>query len=166
MIINVSDLIARHLVDLGHVVHVGAVEGPEIAAYYEAGFSHITVVDADPERVRSIRTRYPGVDVVQAVCTPAEARGNDDVEVRRLDAIAPEAKIVTINSPGNERAILAHAPWDSLKLAIVGTCTADDPSPYDLVTEIATTRGFVEVDRWTRSYPTLLDVAYMKGPRL
>lgn len=165
MNISISDLIARHLVDLGHIVHVGAVEGPEIAAYYEAGFYRITVVDADPDRVRSIRTRYPGVEVEQAVCSPAETRGNDEIKVRRLDAIAPSAKIVVINSPGHGRAILATAPWSSIELVIVGTCTTDEPSEYDLMTEAVTTRGYVEVDRWTRNASTQ-DVAYLKGSRL
>ena len=159
------DLVTRHQVDPGHLVHVGTVNGPEISAYRLAGFDHVTVVNADPDQARALQGRFPWVDAQRMVCTLAETRGDDTIEVRRLDAIAPSANVAVINSLGHERAILASAPWDSLDLLIVGTCTANEPSMYDLVTEIVTTRGFVEVDRWTRDASNH-DVAYIKGTRL
>jgi len=160
------DLIERHQVDPGHLVHVGSVEGPEIPAYYDAGFNHITVVNADPDQARLLRRWFPAVQVEQAVCSLAETRGDDTIEVRRLDAIAPSANVAVVNSLGHERAILQTAPWENLEMLVVGTCTTNEPSMYDLVTEVVTTRGFVEVDRWTRNTTSAQDVAYMKGTRL
>lgn len=158
------DLISRHRVDPGHLVHVGVIRDQEVSYYYEAGFSHITVAYPDPMVAKVIRTRFPGVDV------------NMDEE-RRLDAIAPDARVLVVRTPGNEVSTLLAAPWSFLDLIIVETCTAigDDPaSTYDLVTEIVTTRGFVEVERWTRDFDSrhsspaddVLNVVYVKGARL
>lgn len=137
------ELIRRHQVDPGPMVHVGAAQGHEISAYYEAGFFDITVVDSAPERVKSVRTRFPGVDVV-AVET------SDDF---RPGAGIFSAKFVVINTPGHELNVLNTVIWGDLALLIVATNAKDASnaaSPYDLVTEAVTTRGFVEVDRWTR----------------
>lgn len=154
------DLVRRHRVDPGHLVHVGSAQGREIAAYYDAGFTDITVVDSVPDSIRAVRTRFPGVDV-------KEVTGHDGF---RLDAAIPVASVVVVQMPGHELAILAHAPWDHLNLLVVGTTHSDSgvyASSYDLVTEAVTTRGFIEVDRWTRSNNrgngfNDLDVAYMK----
>ena len=142
------ELIRRHQVDPGPLVHVGAAQRHEIPAYYEAGFSDITVIDSAPERVKSLRTRFPGVFIV-------EMTGN---ETLRLDA---RARVVTVNVPGHELAVLDALPWDNLTLLTVATTAkdgADAASSYDLVTEAVTTRGFVEVDRWTRHPHDAADV--------
>lgn len=129
------ELIRRHQVDPGPLAHVGAAQAREIPAYYEAGFSDITVVETDPERAKALRTRFPGVNVVEDLA---------------LDA---QVQAVTVNEPGRELEILDLIPWASLTLLTVATTAkdgADAASSYDLVTEVVTTRGFVEVDRWTR----------------
>lgn len=140
------ELIRRHQVDPGPLVHVGAAQAREIPAYYEAGFFDITVVDPDPERAKALRTRFPGVNVVEDL---------------RLDA---PVHAVTVNEPGRELDVLDTLPWASLTLLIVATTSKDGAnaaSSYDLVTEAVTTRGFVEVDRWTR-HPVDLHVAFIR----
>lgn len=144
----------RHQVKPGPLVHVGDAQGREIPGYYEAGFFDITVVESAPDRVKALRTRFPGVDV-------QEVTGEAGF---RLDATRPDAAAVVVNIPGHELAILEHAPWDSLRLVIVNTSASDNSagaSSYDLLVEVATTRGFVEVDRWKRT-DTDLDVAFVK----
>lgn len=137
------ELIRRHQVDPGPMVHVGAAQGHEIPAYYEAGFFDITVIDSAPERVKSVRTRFPGVDVI-------EMTSADDF---RPGAGVFSSPVVVVNMPGHELAILDTVIWGDLALLIVATNAKDASnaaSPYDLVTEAVTTRGFVEVDRWIR----------------
>lgn len=138
---ELPELIRRHQVDPGPLVHVGAA--PDVPAYYQAGYSDITVVDSAPERVRALRTRFPGVNVV-------EVTGAEDF---RPGAGVFSAHTVVINTPGHELAVLGQTLWNNLVLLIVATNLKDADnaaSPYDLVTEVVTTRGFVEVDRWTR----------------
>lgn len=140
------DLVRRHRVDPGALVHVGDADGEAIPAYYEAGFTDITVVDTDPERLRALRTRFPGVDAKQV--TEFELDGF------RLDAVTSKVQVLVVNMPGHELTVLASAPWDRLSLLVVETSahlTVTHATAYDLVTEVVTTRGFVEVDRWTRS---------------
>jgi len=130
------ELVRRHRVDPGPLVHVGGLQDRAIPAFYEAGFFDITVVDSDPERVRALRTRFPGVDF-----------STEGAE--RIDA----ASVLVINTPGYELDLLSFVPWGNLTLLIVATNTKDGDSAvssYDLVTELVTTRGFIEVDRWTR----------------
>lgn len=137
------ELIRRHQVDPGPLLHVGAAQDRQIPAYYEAGFSDMTIVDSAPERIREVRTRFPGVNVL-------EVTGSNDF---RPGAGAFSAHTVVINTPGHELAVLDTALWADLTLLIVATNTQDATnaaSSYDLVTEAVTTRGFVEVDRWTR----------------
>lgn len=137
------ELVRRHQVDPGPLVHVGAAQNREIPAYYEAGFFDITVVDSAPERTKEVRTRYPGVNVV-------ELTGADGL---RLDADILSAHVVVVNVPGHELTVLDTTPWADLALLIVATNAKDAinaASSYDLVTEAVTTRGFVEVDRLTR----------------
>jgi FkbM family methyltransferase len=164
----------------GQLVHVGAHEGQEMPYYYEAGFTNITLVEPIPDLARQLRTRFPMTEVVEAACTDRDnelaqlhvmAKTNMStlvapqsrdqvvdsylVQTRRLDAIAPNAKVAVIDAQGLELEVLEGAPWDSLELLIVESCTEDDStmaSPYDLVTEVVTTHGFVEVDRWVRDY--------------
>jgi len=173
------ELVKRHRVDPGKLVHVGAHEGQEMRFYYEAGFTDMVLVEPIPELAKQLRTRFPGVEVVQAACSDHEGEATLNilqrtnmstllepgpldqvtrtvgVALRRLDAIAPDAQVAVIDAQGHELEVLSAAPWDSLQMVIVETCTVDDPtvaSSYDLVTEAVTTKGFVEVDRWTRDY--------------
>lgn len=147
-------LCRRHQVGHGPLVHVGDAQGRDIPGYYEAGFYDITVVESVPDRVRALRTRFPGV-LVQ------EVTGQTGF---RLDASCPKAAVAIVNIPGHELAVLEFAPWESLRLLIVNTSASDNSagaSSYDLLTEVATTRGFVEVDRWKRT-DSDLDVAFVK----
>jgi hypothetical protein len=149
-------LTGRHRIKPGPLVHVGSAQGREVPAYYEAGFFDITVVESVPERVRALRTRFPGVDI-------REVTGDEGF---RLDAVSPFANVVVVNLPGHELAVLEFAPWDSLRLLIVATSTTDNTngaSSYDLLTEAATTRGFVEVDRWQRTADADVDVIFVKA---
>lgn len=149
-----ATLVRRHRVDPGPLVHVGNIRSQQIPAYYEAGFYDITVVESIPEQVRMLRTRFPGVDV-------QEVTGNKGF---RLDATAPAASVVVIDVFGHELDILEHAPWDGLRLLVVGTTTTSDSgaSPCDLVIEAVTTRGFVEVDRQARSADQGVYVVFAK----
>jgi len=147
-------LVDRHRIKPGPLVHVGAAQDREIPAYYEAGFLDLTVVDSAAERVRVLRTRFPGVDV-------REVTGNEGF---RLDTTAPRAQAAVVNLPGHELAVLEFAPWDTLRLLIVRTSTTDNTngaSSYDLLTEAVTTRGFVEVEQWRRADQDL-DVVFVK----
>jgi hypothetical protein len=149
-----SALCHRHRIESGPLVHVGNAQGREIPGYYDAGFADITIVESAPDRVKALRTRFPGVDV-------QEVTGEAGF---RLDAACPFAAVAVVNIPGHELAVLEFAPWDSLRLLIVTTSASDNSagaSSYDLLTEITTTRGFVEIDRWKRT-DTDLDVAFVK----
>ena len=151
---DLTALTRRHRVKPGPLVHVGSAQGREIPAYYQAGFLDITVVDSASERVRALRTRFPGVDI-------REVTGSEGF---RLDATAPRAQTAVVNLPGHELAVLAFAPWDSLRLLIVTTSAADNTngaSSYDLLTEAVTTRGFVEVEQWLRADQDI-DVVFVK----
>lgn len=144
------DLIERHKLTPGRLVHVGSTEPESIPDYYEARYFDITVIDADPERIKSVRTRFPGVNAVETT---------DELASLRLDA-----HTVVINTPGHELALMQFIPWDSIELLIVRTSAADNangPSSYDLVTETATVRGFVEVDQ--RGGGADLEVAFLKS---
>lgn len=147
-------LCQRHQVGHGPLIHVGDAQGRDIPGYYEAGFYDITVVESVPDRVRALRTRFPGVFV-------QEVTGDQGF---RLDVSCPKAAVAVVNIPGHELAVLEFAPWESLRLLIVNTSASDNSagaSSYDLLTEVATTRGFVEVDRWKRT-DSDLDVAFVK----
>jgi hypothetical protein len=149
-----SALCHQHRIESGPLVHVGSAQGREVPGYYEAGFADITVVESAPDRVKALRTRFPGVDV-------QEVTGETGF---RLDAACPSAAVAVVDIPGHELAVLEFAPWDSLRLLIVTTSASDNSagaSSYDLLTEITTTRGFVEIDRWKRT-DTDLDVAFVK----
>lgn len=151
------ELTHRHQVDPGPLVHVGAAQDHQIPAYYEAGYFDITIVDSAPERIREVRTRFPGVNVV-------EVTGHDDF---RPGAGVFSAHTVVVNVPGHELAVLNGTLWNNLALLIVATNAKDAvnaASSYDLVTEAVTTRGFVEVDRWTRDPRSGADtiVAYLR----
>lgn len=149
---ELADLVRRHRVDPGRLVHVGTVTGREIPAYYDAGYVDITVVCADQRQIRAVRTRFPGVDAVET---------RDELASTSLGA-----HTFVVNVPGHELALMQFTPWTSSQLLIVATSTADTengPSSCDLVTETVTTRGFVEVDRWERSGGGgAVDVAFLK----
>lgn len=157
-------LVARHRVDPGYLVHVGVCGREAVPFYHEAGYTHITVIEPAPDEAWALRHQFPGIEVIQGSCAPAK-----DNRALRLDAITPRAQTVVVNDPGSELAILAGAPWGAIDLLIVNTSTSDTTdfaNAYDLVTEVVTTRGFVEVDRWTRDTDGAVDVVFMKGARL
>lgn len=134
------DLIERHRVDPGRLVHVGAADGLEVSRYYEAGFSRITVIDPDPARARALRTRFPGVET--------------DVTAR-LDA---DAQVLVIRHPAQARALLASAPWGSLAVIVARASTFCEAGPSDPAGR------FVEVERWTRDTEADPDVVFMCRP--
>lgn len=179
---QVASLLAEHGVQ--HLVHVGAHEGEEVPYYVEAGIPRITLVEPHPVLAARLRERWPAVTVVQAACSdevgPATLHvpmrtnmatlldGLDgvigvEVERRRLDEIAPDADAAVVDVQGHELAVLSAAPWATLRLVMVETCTVDDPtlSPlYDDVVAFMAARGFVELTRMVRDYDWIQRWAY------
>ena len=152
--IDLIDLVQRHRVDPGPLVHVGSVKGSDIAAYYDAGYTDMTVIQSSAANVRTLRNWFPGVD----------AREVTGEQRFRLDAVSPAAHTVVIGMPGHELAVLEFAPWDSMQLLVVSTTANDNaggPSSYDLVVEAVTTRGFVEVGSWWNPHDGT-DVAFIR----
>jgi FkbM family methyltransferase len=162
-----------------HLVHVGAHEGQELPYYREAGIGQITLVEPIPALAERLHREHPDTVVHQCACGPANAwsrlhimartnlstlappqtvdRVTDiiDVDVRRLDEIAPTADAAVVDAQGWELDVLSAAPWPSLRMLIVETCTVNDPtmaSPYTDVANLAASHGFTEVARWVRDY--------------
>jgi FkbM family methyltransferase len=158
-----------------HLVHVGAHEGQEVPGYLSAGIERITLVEPLPELAAGLRKRFPTLTVVEAACSDADglmqltvpAKTNMatlvpglvgsrvTVPVRRLDDIAPDADAAVIDVQGHEFAVLSAAPWDSLQLLVVETCTIDAPtlSPlYDETAAYMAQRGFRELTYFVRDY--------------
>lgn len=164
------------------LVHVGAHEGQEVAIYREAGIPNLTLVEPIPALAARLRAEYPDAIVHECACGGAPgreqlhvmARSNlstlaapqrgdrvaetIEVDVRRLDEIAPQADAAVIDAQGRELDVLAAAPWQALRLVVVETCTVADStmaSPYKDVVELMQAHGFREVDRWVRDYDWL-----------
>lgn len=158
-----------------HLIHVGAHDGEEIPHYRAAGIECITVVEPIPELAARLRARFVGVEVVEAACSDANGTavltvpdrtnmatlvpGLDgrtiEVATRRLDEIAPDADALVLDVQGHEFAVLAAAPWNSLRVIVVETCTLDDPTlspPYDAMTAYMADRGFTEMTYFVRDY--------------
>lgn len=172
-------IVAEH--NIAHLVHVGAHDGEEATGYLTAGVARLTLVEPNPVLAGRLRTRHLGDDrvtVVEAACgaeqgeaflnipertnmaslaaapggVPARA---ERVSVRRLDDVAPDADAAVIDVQGHEFEVLAAAPWATLRLLMVETCTVDDPSlspPYEAMTAYMTSRGWREVARYGRDY--------------
>ncbi|WP_129307994.1 FkbM family methyltransferase [Streptomyces sp. L2] len=165
-----------------HLVHVGAHEGQEMPFYREAGIPRITLVEPIPALAARLHREHPQAIVHECACarTPGRARlhvmartnlstlaapqrgdrlaDTIDVEVRRLDDLAPDADAAVIDAQGRELDVLSAAPWDSLRMVIVETCTVDDATmaaPYGETSAVMAERGFFEVDRWVRDYDWL-----------
>lgn len=169
---QLAALLHRH--NPNHLVHVGAHEGEEMAGY--VGIHRVTLIEPLPELARRLRARYahdPRVSVVECACSDESGEAtlrvprrtnmagfNADgdpvtVQVRRLDEIAPTADAAVIDVQGHEVQVLSAAPWDSLRLVVVETCTVPDPqiaSPHEEVEALMTSHGFHETQRWVRSY--------------
>jgi FkbM family methyltransferase len=168
-----------------HLVHVGVHEGEEVPGYLGTSVHRITLVEPIPELADRLRRRYadtPRVEVVEAACSDAEGvatlhvpgktnmatlieTGGRTIEValRRLDDIAPDADAAVIDVQGHEVAVLAAAPWDSLRLLMVETCTVDDPATAPLYGDMGiymADRGFVEVTYYARDYDYIQRWAY------
>lgn len=162
-----------------HLVHVGAHEGQEMPFYREAGIPRVTLVEPIPWLAERLHREHPDAVVHQCACGGEPGRAElhimartnlstlqapqdvdrvtktIDVDVRRLDDLAPTADAAVIDAQGRELSVLVAAPWDSLRLVIVETCTVDDPTmaaPYEHVVSYMATHGFTEVDRWVRDY--------------
>lgn len=167
---------------LQHLVHVGAHEGEEVPDYRAAGIGRITLVEPIPELAQRLRTRYPDVTVVQAACSDrdghavlhipartqmaslAELDGRTvPVHTMTLSRIAPDADAAVIDVQGHEKDVLYGAPWLSLQLVVVETCTVDDPTVaagYDDVVSFMSRRSWVELTHFARPYDFIQRWAY------
>jgi FkbM family methyltransferase len=159
-----------------HLVHVGAHEGEEVLGYRAAGIDgRITLVEPIPALAARLRARFVDVEVVEAACSDTDGTavlrvprrtnmasivdGLDgkaiEVVVRRLDGIAPDADAAVIDVQGHELAVLAAAPWPSLRAVVVETCTVDDPrmaAPHADVEAVMAGQGFRQVAAFPRDY--------------
>jgi FkbM family methyltransferase len=169
------------------LVHVGAHDGEEVGHYLAAAVERITLVEPIPRLAAKLRARWPQVEVVQAACSDhaglatlyvpgrtnmATLVGPDTtaegetlvVPTVRLDDIAPDAEAAVIDVQGHEMAVLAAAPWDTLRLVMVETLHGVEDAtlspPYEQVAEFMAGRGFTEVARLTRDYDWIQRWAY------
>lgn len=172
-----------------HLVHVGAHDGEEVPGYLAAGIGRITLVEPLPQMAARLKARYaehPNVTVVQAACSDANGMTQLTVPAKtnmatvvsglvgasitvpavRLDFIASDADAAVIDVQGHEFAVLSAAPWDTLRLVEVETCTVDDPtlSPlYDQTVQYMAERGFREVTYFVRDYDWIQRWAFGKS---
>lgn len=171
--------------NLRHLVHVGAHEGEEVPHYLRAGIGHVTLVEPIPHLAKGLRRSFwrdPRVTVVEAACADTEgvamlhipARTNlaslsdlqgraIQVRTRRLDDIAPDADAAVVDVQGHELTVLSCAPWSTLRLVVVETCTVDDPTLaplHDAAVEFMAGRGFAEVASFSRDYDAIQRWAY------
>lgn len=169
-----------------HLVHVGAHEGEELALYRQVGIPRVTAIEPIPRLAAKLRIHHPDVEVIQAACSDHVGEAVLHVPVRsnmaslvdappgpastitvptvRLDEVCPDADAAVIDVQGHEFAVLAAAPWDSLRLLMVETLHGvEDPAlspPYgDMVTYMAD-RGFREVACFPRDYDWVQRWAY------
>lgn len=177
---ELAAILAEH--EVRHLVHVGAHEGEEVPHYRAAGIERITLVEPIPALAAGLRQRFPDVTVVEAACSDAEGTATLHIPRRtnmatlipvdgytikvplvRLDAVAPDADGAVIDVQGHEFAVLDAAPWGSLRVLMVETCTVDDPTlspPYDAVVAYMAERGFAEVKQLARDYDYIQRWAY------
>ncbi len=169
--------------DIERLVFCGAHDGEEVPHLLGAGVKHLTLVEPIPRLAAKLRARWPQVEVVQAACSdrtgtatlhiPAKtnmatlvASDGDTIEVPtlRLDDICPDAEAAVIDVQGHEMAVLAAAPWDSLRLVMVETLHGVEDQalspPYDTVAEFMAGKGFAEVARFCRDYDWIQRWAY------
>ncbi|MEU3945456.1 FkbM family methyltransferase [Streptomyces sp. NPDC029526] len=180
---NVMRALPALITDLGwvpqHLVHVGAHEGQEMPFYRQAGVPRITLIEPIPWLAESLQHEHPDAVVHQCACGGAPGREQlhimartnlstlvppqrvdrvtktITVDVRRLDDLAPDADAAVIDAQGREIDVLAGAPWDSLRMVVVETCTVDDPTmaaPHDEVVAVMAGLGFTAVACWVRDY--------------
>ena len=183
---GVAKILAEHKPK--HLVHVGAHDGEEAPGYHAAGIDRVTLVEPLPHLAARLRARYAAdqrVTVVEAACSdqpgtvaltvPTKTNmatvvpGLDGetiiVPARRLDDVAPDADAAVIDVQGYEFTVLSAAPWDTLRLVEVETCTIDDPtlSPlYDDTIAYMAERGFREVAYFVRDYDWIQRWAFGK----
>lgn len=183
---GIAAILAEHKPQ--HLVHVGAHDGEEVGGYLAAGIDRITLVEPLPALASRLRDRYaddPRVSVVEAACSDLEGAvtltvpaktnmatvvpGLDGETVtvlaRRLEDIAPDADAAVVDVQGHEFAVLAGAPWGSLRVVVVETCTIDAPtlSPrYDLMARYMTARGYHKRAYFVRDYDWIQLWAYGK----
>lgn len=168
-------IVAEH--GIRRLAFCGAHKGEEVPYLLAAGVQQVTLVEPIPHLAAKLRLRFPTVEVVQAACSdrtgmatlhipaktnmatlvgPTHGPGSTiEVPTRRLDDICPDADCAVIDVQGAEFEVLAAAPWETLRLVMVETCTIDDPtlSPrYDLMVTYMRGRGFTEVASFPRDY--------------
>lgn len=174
-------LAAQH--DVKHLVWVGAHQGEEVPHLLAAGIPRLTLVEPIPALAAQLRRTYPDVEVVECACSdsggtatlhvPAKTNmaslvslpGHTiEVQTRRLDEIAPQADAAVIDVQGAEYAVLAAAPWHSLRLVMVETVDGvEDPTlapTYETMCAYMTERGYREVARYGRDYDFIQKWAY------
>lgn len=165
-----------------HLVHVGAHEGEEVPGYLAAGIKRITLVEPLPQLADKLRRRWPDLRVVQVACSDHEGVATvrvpqktnlagfdtpDGIPVavltRRLDVIAPDADAAVVDVQGHELTVLSAAPWGSLRVVVVETCTVDDPAIaplHETVVDVMAERGFAPVAEFARPYDFIQRWAY------
>lgn len=175
-----ADLV--HRAGIRHLAFVGAHEGEEVASLIAAGVQRLTLVEPLPDLAARLREQWPDLTVVEAACSDkagtatlyVPARDNmaslipldgEPIEVPtvRLDEVAPDADAAVIDVQGHEYEVLAAAPWDSLRLLMVETCTIDDPTisvRYEPMVAYMASRGFRETARFSRDYDWIMRWAY------
>lgn len=182
---RLADLIAAHHVK--RLAFVGCHKGEEVPFLLGAGVEHLTLVEPIPYLAAQLRVRYPQAEVVQCACSdrtgtaPLQVMERTNmstleappdgpvstvitVPTRRLDDICPDADGAVIDVQGHEFAVLAAAPWATLRLVMVETLHGvEDPSlspPYDAMVEYMAGKGFAEIARFPRSYDWIQRWAY------
>lgn len=160
---------------LRHLVHVGAHEGEEVPDYRAAGIERITLVEPIPALAAKLRARYPDVRVVEVACSDRDGQAKLHIPTRTqmasltetvggrvvtvptvtLSRVAPDADAAVIDVQGHEKDVLYGAPWLSLQLVVVETCTVDDPAVaagYDDIVAFMSRRSWVELVHFARPY--------------
>jgi FkbM family methyltransferase len=181
-----ADIVVEMAIE--RLVFVGAHEGEEVDGLLAAGVKRLTLVEPIPLLAAKLRVKFPNVEVIECACSDRTgvatlrvmARTNmstllrpnfgDDVTsvisvpTRRLDDICPDADAAVIDVQGHEMAVLAAAPWDTLRLVMVETLYGVEDAalspPYDTVVEFMAGKGFTEIARLTRDYDYIQKWAY------
>lgn len=93
------------------VIHVGAHEGQEVAAYLAAGARSIVLVEANPQHVATLRERFAGTPAVRIVgCAVGAERGtaqlrlhtsrSGDTQAASLLELAELGEVGTVRTEG------------------------------------------------------------------
>ena len=120
------------------VIHVGAHEGQEVAAYLAAGARSVVLVEANPEHVATLRARFSGTPGVRVVGCAAGAEPGSatlrlhtsrsgDTQSASLLELAELGEVGTVHTQGAVEVpvrtlddIAAGAPCDLLVVDVQG----------------------------------------------